>query len=132
MAFQKYAHQKDRNRSNLIMYKSRSFSWNQHLQLNQSSNGHISVNINFDSSKTTTKTSKLSRFFQQYTYQSNLINIKFKMLKNKLCTLVQGLGEKVLRKSQKLMNLLIRFQEIEPNCLSSHVSTSFYIKKSFI
>ena len=54
------------------------------------------------------------------------------MLKNKLCTLVQGLGEKVLRKSQKLMNLLIRFQEIEPNCLSSHVSTSFYIKKSFI
>ena len=49
------------------------------------------------------------------------------MLKNKLCTLVKGLGEKLSQKRWKPMNQMIRIWDREPSSLSSHALTSFYI-----
>lgn len=41
---------------------------------------------------------EISRAFQEYADQSNTINIEFKMLENKSCTLVYNIGGNLLRK----------------------------------
>jgi hypothetical protein len=89
---------------------------------------------NLELDKTTTKRSEISRAFQKHVdhIYIHMVNNEFKMLENILCTLVYGLGEKLLGMRQNLMSLLIRLWDREPTSLSSHVLTSFYIKFSFI
>ena len=53
------------------------------------------------------------------------------MLENISCTLVSGLGEKLMQKRHKLMSILIRFRDGEPTSLSSHVLTSFFTLSFF-
>ena len=78
------------------------------------------------------KSSEISRAFQQYANQSNLINIEFKILENILCTLLYDFRWKTISKEWKvnepLMSLLLRFWDREPSSLCSHVLKSFYKK----
>ena len=113
------------------MCKNVLLSWNQLLELSQPSNGHNSTQYTSKLSQTTTKWSTISITLQQHANQNNLVYIEFKMLKNKLCTLVWGLGERLLRKRHKLKSLSIRLWDREPSCLISHVLTSIYIEKYY-
>ena len=85
--------------------------------------------------KSITKKGEISRAFKQYANQSNLINIEFKMLENKLCTLVYDFRWITTAKESKvnepLMSLLLRFWDRKPSSLSSHVLKSFYNESCF-
>ena len=68
----------------------------------------------------------MSRAFYQYVDQINMINMKFRMLESRLCTLFM-FRWKFARKRIDALSLLIRFWDLEHSSLSSHVLTSFYL-----